>query len=360
MKPVNIGIVSIYFSRGGGYIALQIKEAFQKANHKVSILARMSETDGERRLSFTDEFFHNDLYLYPTYTICNKDFEGWLTRNKIEKVVFVEEHFTRNLIEVCNKLQIESYNYVVWENINPGDFDYYKKFTKLICPVKCTYDLLKKSGLTNMVYVPWGIDLRKFPYQPPVKKDKTQFLFLDGWGGSHNRKNEDAVIRAFSKIITRDNSTLRIHTQRKNRDEKGQRYLRTSGQLNHQQLLELYRKSDIVLNPSKWEGNCLGDYQASACGRPVITVDAPPMNEHVENCVNGMACEIERFKEYPGIYIKGAIIDLDDFARIMLENSELDYELFYNSCITSRRVAEERFDWDKNGVKLVDVVVETL
>lgn len=355
---MKIGIVSIWFCRGGGNIAVQVKDAFQKAGHEVSVLARMSETDGRKRIEFTSDYFHTDLYLYPDYYIKDSDFKNWIKRNSLDRVIFIEEHFTKNLLNVCLKLKIPCFNYVVWENINPGGFDFYKKFTKLICPVMCTYNFLQKAGVKNVIYVQWGIDIhRKFRYQEPIKKDKVQFLFLDGWGGSHNRKNPEAIHKAFSRVLPRDKTILRVHTQKESEQEEiGQGYHKTCGTISHQELIELYRQSDIILMPSRWEGNGLQQMEAFAVGRPVITIDNPPMNERVENNINGFCCKVFKKINYSGIFVSGGEIDLDDFTKKMILLSE-DDELLYQMCINSRIKSEKEYDWDKNGQQLVDEVI---
>ena len=61
---MNVGIVSVFFDRGSGRIALDIKQAFQWhiPNVNISILARMSVADNHKQLKFWDEYFHTNIF----------------------------------------------------------------------------------------------------------------------------------------------------------------------------------------------------------------------------------------------------------------------------------------------------------
>ena len=354
---MNIGIVSVYFERGSGVICLQIKQAIQRyTDHSISILGRMSIANNKKHIKFYDDYFYDNILLYPTYQINDQDFENWLILNKIDTVVFIEEQHTRNLISICNKLNIKSINYIVWEFFNPADILYYKQFTYLICPTKSCYNKLKNDLLlNNSIYIPWGIDLDFYQWQEPIKKDKPIIFFPAGYGGVGDRKNEEAVINAFSYICPRDKAILHIHTQKENQENNGHNIIKTSGTISEQELIKYYRESDIIVLPSRWEGNGLPFLEASALGRPIITIDAPPMNERVVNNINGLTCKVTRMKEVFNIFVKSAEIDIEDMTDKMIKLSE-DKELLYNMQIESRRFAEKEFNWYNNSLSLIDLL----
>ncbi len=52
--------------------------------------------------------------------------------------------------------------------------------------------------------------------------------------------------------------------------------------------LQLFADSDVCLAPARWEGLGLHLYEALAFGMPIVTNDAPPMNELVEDGFNGL------------------------------------------------------------------------
>ena len=355
---MNIGICSVHFDRGSGVICQQIKQAIQwhVPNCNISILARMSVADNKKQIKYWDDYFHPNILLYPTYQISDDDFEQWIIANKLDVVIFVEEQHTKNLLPICNKLGIKSINYIVWENFNPAELSYYKQSTYLVCPTKSSYNLLKNDYmLDNTVYVPWGVDLDTYQLQEPIKKDKPYIFFPAGFGGVSDRKNEDAVIKTFSYICPRDKMNLHIHTQKEGQAGQAQGIVKTSGTVDNNQLKQYYKEADVIVLPSRWEGNGLPFIEASAYGRPIVTVDSPPMNERVINGFNGFTCKVIEMKEIQGVFVKSAEIDCWDFAEklILMENKDKLYEMQ----LASRRYAEANLDWKINSKKLIDILV---
>jgi glycosyltransferase involved in cell wall biosynthesis len=52
--------------------------------------------------------------------------------------------------------------------------------------------------------------------------------------------------------------------------------------------LRMLATADVCLAPSRWEGLGLHLFEATALGLPIITNDNPPMNEVVDDGVNGL------------------------------------------------------------------------
>ena len=52
--------------------------------------------------------------------------------------------------------------------------------------------------------------------------------------------------------------------------------------------LRLFASADVCVAPSRWEGLGLHLYESMALGLPVITNDAPPMNEVIRDGDNGL------------------------------------------------------------------------
>ena len=355
---MNIGIVSVFFDRGSGRIALDIKQAFQWhiPNVNISILARMSVADNHKQLKFWDEYFHTNIFLSPTYEIDSDSFENWVKTNDLSIVIFIEEMFTKNLVSICNKLSIKSINYVVWENFSPSELQYYKQFSYLACPTQSSYNLLKNDLLLdNAVYVPWGICLDTYQWQESIKKDKPLIFFPAGFGGVYDRKNEKAVVDAFSYICPRNKMNLHIHTQQEGKQMQAQNVIKTSGTVDINQLKKYYAEADLVVLPSRWEGNCLPQMESLALGRPVIVTDCSPLNERVVVGETGLLIKVKELKEVQGIFVKSAEVDIVDFAHqlILLE----DKDLLYSMQLASRKYAENNLDWKNNSKKLIDLLV---
>lgn len=354
----NIGLVSVYFDRGSGVICQQIKQALQWHLHNctISILARMSFADGRKQMKYWDNYFHNNICLYPEYKIEDLDFEQWIIANKLEVIVFVEEQHTTNLVQISNKLGVKTINYIVWENFNPSQIEYYKQFSNLVCPTKSSYKLLKEEYLLdNAVFVPWGVDLDIYQWQEPIPKPKPIIFFPAGYGGVADRKNEEAVVKAFSYICPRDRALLHVHTQCENKQASAQNVTKTSGNVDMNQLIKFYAEADIIVLPSRWEGNCLPQQESLAIGRPTIVSDYPPLNERVIDGETGFLIKVKEFKEVPGIFVKSVEVDIFDFAEklILCEDKNLLYKMQLNSY----KYAQENLNWKENSKYLIDILV---
>ncbi len=355
----NVGIVSTWFARGSGQITKQIIQAINwHTDYSVALLARMSFADNSKKICFWDEYFHNNILLFPTYEIDDESFEQWIKANNLSIVIFIEEqHGKKNLVSICNKLGVMSCNYVVWEFANPAEISYYRQFTSIICPTESCYSKFADGLLlNNVIYIPWGVCLDLFKFQEPIKKDKPIIFFPAGFGGVHDRKNEKAVLDAFSAICPRDKALLHVHTQKENQTLRAQNVIKTSGTVDTNQLVNYYREADLVVLPSRWEGNGLPQQESLACGRPILVPDAPPMNERIVDGETGYLVKVKEFKEVPGIFVKSAEIDEWDFAEKMVELSE-NKEKLYEMQLASRQYAEANLDWKTNSKSLIDILV---
>ena len=118
----------------------------------------------------------------------------------------------------------------------------------------------------------WGVNLDRFPFT--LRTRCNEFLFCNGYGGAHGRKGLSTIVAAWQHL---PNIPLLVRSQR---DE-------CAGLPAHAEVLvdnvtqpcELYARGDVLLAPSRFEGLGLQLYEAQACGLPVITTAAPPMDE---------------------------------------------------------------------------------
>jgi len=76
------------------------------------------------------------------------------------------------------------------------------------------------------------------------------------------------------------------------------------GRLSKTELREAYRRADILLFPTRFEGFGLAAAEAMACGTPVVTTNCSSLPEIVEDGVNGKLCNVD---------------DVDSFAKAVVE-----------------------------------------
>lgn len=118
----------------------------------------------------------------------------------------------------------------------------------------------------------WGVNLRKFQFRE--RGVVARFVFCNGYGGVEGRKGAAVIGKAAAlapevKILARSQRANlppmppNVEVVVENVDDRR----------------SLYDDGEVFLAPSYWEGLGLQLYEAQACGMPVVTTDAPPMNE---------------------------------------------------------------------------------
>ena len=145
--------------------------------------------------------------------------------------------------------------------------------------------------------VRWGIhpELLEFtPEQRATDNEQRALTFFYPAGFLSKRKPVAEVLKAFRRYddpnaklvikgqVEREVDLLRRGAERDPRVEVVLEDLPTD------EHLRLFAAADVCVAPSRWEGLGLHLYESMALGLPVITNDAPPMNEVIADGDNGL------------------------------------------------------------------------
>jgi glycosyltransferase involved in cell wall biosynthesis len=348
---VRIGIISYWFERGNPYVMKGIRDALSK-EYEVFILAYPSPLYGGRHIEWKGEWQVPNLTVYDKFRVDPSFLEEWIKENGIS-IIFLGDIHQFRLMEAAKRIGVRVVGYIEWESFNPAFLPLYKAFDRIISPIQTGYEVLKSFGLENIEFVRWGIDLRLF--RPKDKEnEKIRFFHPAGWMGLHGRRGTRFVIDGFKRLHNKRDAELLIHTQLSSKDRRVENITLLSGTVPRDELIRMYQASDVAVLPSKWEGLGLTFLEAMGCGCAVITVDAPPMNEHVVDGYNGFCCRVKEIVGYPGIFVDGAHVDVDDMAKKM--ELLLDRDLVYSMKLKSRKRAERLYDWEENSMKIIDLV----
>ena len=151
----------------------------------------------------------------------------------------------------------------------------------------------------------WGCHPELLGIEPHRDSGTVSFIYPGGF--MSKRKPFEAVIEAFScSPDPRSRLTFKAQVERRVRkvaDLAGRdsRIEVIWDDLPTRRYLQLFADSDVCLAPSRWEGLGLHLYEATAFGMPIVTNDNPPMNELVEDGVNGLLIRgIETGRRSPG------------------------------------------------------------
>lgn len=143
--------------------------------------------------------------------------------------------------------------------------------------------LIKKAGIQNVAILAAPINTERFAYKPRGM-GRGILLHHAGYWGMNGRKGTVEIIQAFQLMrqqLEFKDIRLKLYSQVdvKLAQIPGIEYI-IGNQLD---VSKMFEEGDAFLAPSKREGIGLSILEAMACGFPVITLNASPMNEYI-NC----------------------------------------------------------------------------
>jgi len=334
---MKIGMVSNWYGRPQGhcYVSRDILKILLEAGHEVHMY-RIGNNDIDIDFPQPTTMTTNE-----SRNIPKQDFENWLDKVKPEWCIFneyldwwTEDH---DKLDICKERAIKTTGLLIYERMDLKDNNY-DKYDKAFCLSKHHSDILNKNGY-NSVHIPWGINFEEMDNINVIPNDKITYYHCAGAGGAGGRKNTQAIVDAYNMIKTDNTELIITHTASKvySRDD----------------ILKFIKLSDVVINCSKWESLGLGTLEANACGKPVIVCDGEPMNELVEDGVNGYRVKSKKTTD-SAVTCPAYEVDVNELAKCM---KKIQDKLILDSLKKNAiRIAKEKFDWKKNKNLLLEVL----
>ncbi|MBX3444032.1 MAG: glycosyltransferase [Planctomyces sp.] len=204
----------------------------------------------------------------------------------LDWVVFIERPWALNVVEAARIEQVNIACVPNWECLSPG-LDWLACVDLMLCPTRHTFRLLedwkRRYGFGwDLECVPWPIDAKQFLFRQ--RTTCRRFLYVNGWGGGrarriggdstpYGRKGLELIVGAARAAPELD---FLVHSQERSLGRLPRNIeLRPAPQ----DPVALYAEGDVCVQPSHWEGLGLQLLECQASGLPLITSDAPPMNE---------------------------------------------------------------------------------
>jgi len=333
---MKIGMVDVFFGtpKGHSYVNRDIMKFLMEEGHEVH-LQRINNTP------LGPEFIKpTSMESLPVGSgnLSKEDFVKWIDDKQLDSIFFMEYmqwwDDAYDKLDVCKEKGVKTIGFHVWEKLDfENKLEHYKKYDCIMAPTGFQTKLMRKKGLYKTVHTPWGIDFAEFDSvkKPNTETNTIKFFHCAGSGGVDNRKNTEKVIKAF-ELINDDSVELIItHLNAK--------------VFSREDIIRMTKHVDVVVNTAKWDTIGLNTLESNACGRPVIVCDADPMNELVQNNVNGLtvACKIGTSEH---VTCPSADVDVEDLAAKMnMLKNKLILDTLKNN---SRKFAESNFDWKNN------------
>jgi len=350
----KIGFLSFWgWGRGQSYVTLAYTKMI-KDNYDVYILKQ-----GKNPINPEFDLEGVNIMEVPDYDVDPNVFETWIKANKLDAVVFNEYNQWKDdgadLINVAKRAGAKAYGYLVWEKW--AGKEAYADYDRLIAPTISFERFYRTNKIRNFTYIPYSVDLNEFTTQTGEENKKFTFFHPGGWGGVHNRKNTEAVVKAFASLDN-DDCELVITSQKPIAFESLPRGVRIINRdLTRKELIQIYYESDCVILPSKWETVGLPILESLAAGKPVITTNAPPMNEFIKEGLNGYIVPTDMIK-YPDIGIYAC-----DVSPMAIKNKMINVQnkmLYKVLTRNSRYIAENLYDLEKNKKYFIDFLEKDL
>jgi glycosyltransferase involved in cell wall biosynthesis len=278
----------------------------------------------------------SELWLKPSST----DDEVRALLGKVRGILFFERHnWHPRLLRLARNAGVATVCVPNWEWFR-GNTPEWRDCNLFACPSRFTEKIVRRFGFTNTVVIPWALDLAKLPIRK-VAGPARIFVHNAGIVDSDDRKGTRDTIRAFTRV-RRDDIRLIVRLQKPADlplcDDRIE--VRIG---NIPDVAQLYATGDVCIQPSKMEGIGFMVLEPAACGMPVVTTDAPPMNEYIRQPELKCAPRWFRRRAYPTQWIPHAHLRLPsqrDLAALITWCAENDMTPY---SIDNRSWAEQHF-----------------
>lgn len=183
----------------------------------------------------------------------------------------VETFFSSAVVDECRRRGIKTAVVLMHEYYEPGAV----QADLIICPTQIAYERVEEP---RKAYFRWPLDIKAFPFRQ--RTEARRWLHVVGHGVRNNRQQTREAIAGFLAAALPD-ATLTVHCQQSWQSAYGT--CDDPRICYRQETLAdpaaIYAGFDVLLQPDSFAGLNRVLYEAQSCGLPVITTDAPPMNE---------------------------------------------------------------------------------
>jgi glycosyltransferase involved in cell wall biosynthesis len=205
----------------------------------------------------------------------------------LDWIIFIERPYLNDLVLTARLSGVSIAAVPNWEWLDPR-FEWLRIADLIICPTRYSFDYIsdwrRRHGFGwEAVYLPWPIDLGRFRFRQRKRCDR--FVFVNGRGGQRPTRLDGSIAQQRRKGIELIAETMRAAPK------LNFLLYSLSGEIPRlpsnvvlrrppADNRKLYRQGDVCVAPSHLEGLGLQLLECQAAGMPLVTTDAPPMNEH--------------------------------------------------------------------------------
>lgn len=301
MAPMRIGICAYWFNRGQGVVARQLRSALDSLGHETFVLARPTRAKNIRP-AFVDRsgvWDQPEITEASAYRIPSDELVTWGRDNDLELALF-DQNYGFDAIEALSRSGVRTVGRFVWEQFGDEDVEGARSAFDVIYSMTAAEQERYAGMGIESPRVHWGIhpELLAYSKPPPATGSEPRVYFYPA-GFLSRRKPVGEVLKAFRRV---DGDDLRLLVKGQVEREldrladgarRDPRVEVVLDDLPLEEHMRLFASADVCVAPSRWEGLGLHLYESMALGLPVITNDAPPMNEVISSA-NGILVRSRR------------------------------------------------------------------
>ncbi len=236
----------------------------------------------------------------------------------------------------CRELGKRTIWIPMWEQVRPS---VQPIWDAIVCPTACSYEMFR--DWPGSVHCQWWMPMNTVEARPTPGRPR--FLHMRGGKAKRDRSGSDTVLDAFRLYRAAGGPGSLTVKSLKPFNAPGINVI--CDRLSYADTQALYDSADMLLQPAQWEGVGLTIIEALAYSVPVITSDAPPMNEWIDDGVNGYLAHGKfdgRFNQVPAFYASSQRV-----ADLMLG---ADFDNLKARCLDTHAIAGVDFRLTWRGI----------
>ncbi|BAQ50173.1 MULTISPECIES: glycosyltransferase family 4 protein [Methylobacterium] len=336
----NIGFVSTWGDQGLGNQVKLYSEILMKVGFHTHILS--FQAYASRDLSLKNQHFSADwdvgVFANSVYYSLNdrenitiNEIEQFIVINCVGPVIYPEICWAINWSKIFDVNIVNAFFCAVpnIETIRRSEIEYHNRMTSTFYNTRIAQNILRSAGVKNGIYIGHGVgnSLAQAQLDAKIENLKNRRKIRYCHVGGHNpvsRKQTHLVLAAFQSVAAiRDDVELILTSMVPissyiNGSQKSITVINKT--LRHEEIIDLYRKSDVSIQVSSHEGLGLGFYESIATATPVISLDVPPHNEPVVDGVTGwlLPAKFHRLPDNDDGVVEAAQFDPADLMNLIL------------------------------------------
>jgi 1,2-diacylglycerol 3-alpha-glucosyltransferase len=291
---VRIGIVSYWFNRGQGVVARQLRTALEALGHESFVLGRPTKEDFPmpQEARADDVWAQEGVTPASDFRIPRDELVGWADEHRLD-ACFFDQNYEFDEIAALRERGVRTIGRFVWERFSEAHVEPASRaYETIYSMTHAERERYARMGI-EAPFLQWGIHPEYGRIEPRRDGDgPVTFHYHAGLLGK--RKPFREIVEAFSETESPDLRLIvkaqiprrtRFLERAARRDKRIELVLEDLPTDEH---LQMCADAHVCLAPARWEGLGLHLYEAIAFGQPIVVNDDPPMNELVDDGVNGL------------------------------------------------------------------------